>query len=564
MKLSDYVISTIKAAGVDTVFGFQGSNATHLINSIHTTPGIEYHQNNHEQASAFAACGYSEVKGMLGCAISSSGPGAINLIGGMVNAWFDSLPVIFLTGQLNSKALSPSINYRQHGFQEFDIVSVASNFTKYAVTVLDATQIRYHLEKAIWLATNGRQGGVLLDIPHDIQACDIDIKALNRFDPEETDLVLPEPTDIADCLNLLASAKRPLVLVGGGAKELRNNSLFDTFISEFNLPTVASLRGLDLLSHDSTHFYGFIGAYGNRYANLAIHDCDLLLVLGSRLDPLQIGNIPDGFGENAKIIHVDIDRYELNHNIRCDVAINSSCQKFIEALFEQRQHSLEPKNYREWYLHLDQLKRRYPVFSNVDDKTLPNQIIYSVSRFFAADDIITGDVGQNQMWTAQSIYLRDNMRLLNSGGLGSMGYSLPAAIGAAMANPVSRVLSISGDGGIQMNIQELATVKRLNLPIKIMIMNNQSLGLIRTYQNIVFNNNIGSVEGFSSPDYELIAKGYGIRYLSVGSVEELQTAESLLTDLLPLVIEVKLPIDTEVHPEPAYRMPVYIQSPLVD
>lgn len=561
MKVSDYIAYTLRDTGITEVFGFQGSNVTHIINSIFNTPGIEYIQNHHEQASAFAACAYSETSTCLAAAISSSGPGAINMIGGIVNAWFDSIPVIFLTGQLNSKALSPSCRYRQHGFQEFDIVKTVEHITKYAVSVLDPSQIRYHLEKAIYLAKSGRNGGVLLDIPHNIQTADVDISTLAGYIPDEA-IYNIDKDDISESLRLIEVSERPLVLVGAGAFKLRGSSLFSDFIKRFDLPVVASLRGLDVLSHDSKHFIGFIGSWGNRYANIAVSNCDLLIVLGSRLDFRQIGDFPKEFAKNAKIVHVDIDKDELSHNILPDLSINSRCFEYIDDLLKAAKG--EGKKHSLWFDELDSLKQSYPIYSHEDIKTIPNEIIYKLSLYFDGNDIITGDVGQNQMWTAQSVSLRDSMRLLNSCGLGSMGYSLPAAIGAAYAKPGSRVLCISGDGGIQMNIQELGTVARHALPIKIIIMNNESLGLIRTYQNIVFKNAIGSVDGFSSPDYMLLAKSYNLRYTSINSPKDLTEIESLLKDNLPLLVEVKLDATTEIHPEPAYMMPVHIQSPLVE
>ena len=561
MKVSDYIALTLKENGIEKVFGFQGSNVTHLINSIYNTEGIEYIQNNHEQASAFAACAYSEVTNNLGAAISSSGPGAINMISGIANAWLDSVPVVFLTGQLNSKTLSPSKEYRQHGFQEFNIVETVKDFTKYAVTVLDPLEIKYHLEKAIYLAKSDRKGGVLLDLPHNIQTADVDIASLKGYVQESEEILYATGEEISESLKLIKSAKRPLVLLGGGAKELRGSSYFYDFLSYFDLPVVASLRGLDVIPHNSKHFFGFIGSYGNRYANIAVSESDLLIVLGSRLDFRQIGDMPNEFAKNAKIIHVDISKEELNHNITPTIAINCSCSTFIRGMYDV--FNGETIEYPLWFKRLNELKRQYPIYSDEDTKTLPNEIIYHASRYFTGEDVITGDVGQNQMWTAQSVSLMDSMRLLNSAGLGSMGYSLPAAIGAAMAKDNIKVLSISGDGGIQMNIQELATVRRHNLPIKIMVMNNMSLGLIRTYQNIVFRNAVGSVDGFSSPDYRLLAKSYGIRYMVVETVDDILKLKNKFLDNKPLLVEVKLSCDTEVHPEPAYQKPVYIQAPLV-
>ncbi|MCL2539190.1 MAG: thiamine pyrophosphate-binding protein [Oscillospiraceae bacterium] len=560
MKVSDYIADRIHAEGVNAVFGFQGSNATHLIDSIAKTVGMRYVQNHHEQASAFAANAYASITGKIGCAVSSGGPGAINMIGGVANAWFDSVPVVFLTGQLNSGALRADKKHRQHGFQEFDIVASVREITKYAVTVLDASEIGQHLEEALFLAKNGRMGPVLLDIPHNIQSADIDVASHSRVPlaPNDDGPAIPGYA-VEKAFSLLKAAKKPIMLLGAGARALGENGAARLLAERFDIPAVASLKGLDTLAHDNRLFVGFIGSYGNRYANLAISECDLLLVLGSRLDMRQIGDYPEEFAKNATVLRVDIDENELAHNITPDVAITGYCSDFVRALLDVSEGFSIKRP--QWIQELDELKRRYPVFSHDDEKTLPNEIIRAASLAFSGDDVVTGDVGQNQMWTAQSIYLRDRMRLLNSGGLGSMGFSLPAAVGAFFANPKAKILAVTGDGGVQMNIQELGTIAREHIPVKILVMNNRSLGLIRTYQAIVFKNDIGSVDGFGSPDYELLAKSYGIPYAGIRDVGDIAAIESLLANREPLLAEVRLAPDTEVHPEPAYLKPVHIQSP---
>ena len=561
MKVTDYIAKKLKSEGITAVFGFQGSNVTHLINSIAGSGDIRYVQNHHEQASAFAANAYSVVSGKLGCAVTSGGPGAINLISGIANAWLDSVPVVFLTGQLNSKALRTVKDIRQNGFQEFDIAGTVGGFTKYAVTVLDAEDIRFQLEKALFLAKNGRPGPVLLDIPHNIQSADIDLKSIAVFAAgTEYDHAQILPSEVNEVFDVLKTANRPLLLLGGGARKLKNDPALSELIQRFDLAAVASLNGLDILPHDDKRFYGFIGSYGNRYANLAVRECDLLIALGSRLDTRQTGEFPFEFAKNAKIVHIDIDRNELKNKTFPHISICGDCGDFIKALSKI---SVSYSNSNPaWHCTLEKLKTVYPPFSDDDPKTLPNAVIRAASMAMAGSDIIIGDVGQNQMWTAQSVYLRDNMRLLNSGGLGAMGFSLPAAIGAVYASN-TKALAITGDGGLQMNLQELGTVAREKLPVKILLMNNQSLGLIRTYQAIVFKNAVGSVEGFGSPDYRLLSESYGIPYAAITSADEVAGIEPLLKNDSPLFVEMKLSADTEVHPEPAYMQPVHVQSPLI-
>ncbi|NMA06193.1 MAG: thiamine pyrophosphate-binding protein [Ruminococcaceae bacterium] len=565
MKVSDYISQSLSNLGIDTVFGFQGSNITHIIDSISKNDRLSYLQTHHEQGAAFAANAYAQIKGKTSVCVSSGGPGALNLISGIANAWFDSIPCLFITGQLSNYSDIKNKRVRQQGFQQFNIVKTVSHFTKYAKTLKSPEDIRFRLEKALYLASDGRKGPVLLDIPHNIASSEIDPDKCRSFyttfsDDQNEVLPFPNMSAINEVLKMIKNSKRPLILCGGGATSLRNGVLAN-LAKQLDIPIVASLHGLDIIPHDNPLFSGFIGSYGNRYANIAVSECDLLLVLGSRLDPKQIGDFQNEFAKNAKIVHVEIDPLEIE-NIPFPVkSLFCSVENFIKALSVLSNGVILTHN--KWRKKLNRLKELYPAVDKSDNKTLPNEIIRETSMLFSGNDIITADVGQNQMWTAQSVCIRDNMRLLNSGGLGSMGFSLPAAIGAAVAQKGSKVLCVSGDGGFQMNLQELNTVSRENLPIKILVMNNSSLGLIRTYQNIVFDNNIGSVEGFSSPDYKVLSNAYGIDYVAVRSAGEILEYKELFLNDRPLLCEVVMDSDTEVHPEPAYKMPVHIQSPIV-
>lgn len=563
MKLSDYVAAFLLEHGVRTVFGYQGSSVSHLIDSINRTNGLEYVQNYHEQASAFASNAYAQASGKVGVALACSGPGALNLISGVANAYFDSLPCFFLTGQVGSKGIRKDPLLRQLGFQETDIVSIAKPITKYCVTVMEPKRIRYYLELAFYQMQNGRKGPVLLDIPHDVQTADIDAEDLEPFvaDDKECSAAINQD-QIDSAAKIILQAKRPLLLIGGGARGLKEKELFSEFLRRYHIPTVCSLRGLDIVPHDYEDFVGFIGAYGNRCANLALHYCDALLILGSRLDDRQVGDFPEQFAPNAKIVHVDIDPHELNKTVPCDLAITMDCFAFLKELVDR---DTVERIHGKWNDTLQGWKMRFAHKAQKEsDYADPNDLIRSLSVQGKESTCYTGDVGQNLMWLAQSVFTKTGDILLASGGLGAMGYSLSAAIGAYYANKSRSVISFNGDGGLQMNLQELQTISQHRLPIRIIVFNNRSLGLIRAYQQKALGARYyGSVEGFASPDYRELARAYRLDYMEVTGNSTIETVDSILAHKGPCLIEVDVSEDSQVVPEPAYKRSFYQQSPLL-
>jgi acetolactate synthase-1/2/3 large subunit len=570
MKLSDYVMLYLRDKGVRTIFGYQGSSVSHLIDSLHRVGHLRYVQNNHEQASAFSANAYAQISGGLGVALSCSGPGATNLITGIANAYFDSLPCVFITGQVGLAGFKTHPLIRQHGFQETDIASIVKPITKFVATIFDPKEIRYNLEKAVYLAQEGRPGSVLVDIPHNVQTAEIEPESLTSFfDSEEYTTHTTSYDDMNDNTihevhQLLTSAKRPVVLLGGGSAHLKGTGLIETFISEYHIPVVASLRGLDIFSHDHECFSGFVGAYGNRYANFCVACSDVLLVLGSRLDTMQTGADIRQFARRANIIHVDIDIQELNRidrnktDIHCDVGL------FLGKMV--RHTGSRNVSADQWLETVGSWKRKYPSGAQSGTPYVnPNEIISALGAYLTQDAIICCDVGLNQMYVAQSIRLNGRRSLLNSGGHGAMGYSLPAAIGAYSVSMDRQIICIVGDGGIQMNSQELHTIAKERIPAKVIIMNNSSLGMIRAYQEkALAGKTYGSVDGFSSPDYHKIAGAYGFRYFRVSSMSDFRSSAPELTTVEPCIYEVLLDPNPQINPGPAYQRPVEDQFPFID
>ena len=553
------------------IFGYQGGSVTHLIDSLHKVKGLTYIQNYHEQASSFCADAYARVTGGVGVAIATSGPGATNLITGIANAYFDSVPCLFITGQVSTHAIKTKQAIRQQGFQETDIVSIVKPITKFAETVLKPEKIRFYLEKAIFHAQSGRPGPVLIDLPHNVQASEINPQALQSFyDSDEyasemKKKPLPDKNVVRQVVAMLAEAKRPVVLAGGGMISVRGQGIFKILVHACDLPVVGSLRGLDAVGHDDEHFCGFIGSYGNRYANFAVAKSDLLLVLGSRLDERQTGDDRTLFARGAQIVHVDVDPHELGHNVRETISVCCDIESFLNALVAEIGD--RRFNNKAWLNHIHRWKTKYPSYpvhahaADID----PNEFLHVLSTKVSDHAVVCADIGQNMMWVAQSFCLSGDRQLLCSSGHGAMGYSLPAGIGAHFASPDRQMICVMGDGGIQMNLQELQTVSRERIPVKIFVMNNQSLGMVRGYHEKYFNNRcFGTVEGYANPDFERLAYAFNIAYTKICTREDFDRLDRGLDIESPHLFEVVLSPTTQVIPEPAPRRAVEDQLPLLD
>ncbi len=567
MKLSDYVIDYIVGQGVNHIFEFVGGAIVHLLDSTYDRDDISCVSVHHEQAGAFAAEAYARINGRLGVAMATSGPGALNMLTGIGSCYFDSVPCLFITGQVNTYEYKFDRPVRQIGFQETDIVAVAKPLLKYAELVVDAEKIRYYLEKAVYLAQSGRPGPVLLDIPMNIQRAQIDPEKLESFfTSREYENIVKQPDiseHIAEIAAMIAEAKRPMILAGGGIRTGNAADELHEFVTRTGIPVVASLMGLDAVSHDNPEFIGMIGSYGNRYSNLALANCDLLLVFGSRLDTRQTGTRPDTFARAAKKIQVDIDPLELNNKIKMDLAIHYDIKEFLRLLNEKMRDSAK-QDLQKWYDRVTFYKEKYPTVSKIDEECIePNSFMELLAKYSQEGDIVCLDVGQHQMWAAQSFRLNKNQRMLNSGGMGAMGFALPAAIGAIKAEPQVNAIVIAGDGGIQINIQELDLIVKHNLPIKIFVLNNGCLGMVRQFQDLYFDGRRQStVIGYSCPDLVNIAKAYGLMTYEIDSSENAEAIiKSAFSDKRPAFVNVRLELATAVNPKLVVNRPIEDMSP---
>lgn len=571
MKLSDYVVKFLKDNGVTTIFGYQGGAITHFVDSIYNEDGIEFLSTYHEQSSAFAAESYARVNGNIGVALATSGPGATNLVTGIGSAFFDSIPCLYITGQVNTYEYKSSCCVRQEGFQETDIVSIVKPITKYAIMVKKAEKIKYYLEKAIYIAKTDRPGPVLLDIPMNIQRAEINPDILESFyDSDRYKREKKENVNIDNIDRLIEMMKesiRPVILAGGGIRSANATNELEELIEITGIPVVTTLMGIDAIDHENTCHVGFIGAYGNRYSNFTVANSDLLIVLGSRLTSRQTSTITNSFARNAKIVHIDIDNNELNKKIKEDLSIQCDLKFFLNKLSISSSECNFNFDYSPWREKVGEYKDLYPSYPTQKGKNRidPNEFMHKLSQILNDNSIICLDIGQNQIWASQSLKIKKGQRLLNAGGMGSMGFALPAAIGAYTAKPDAKVIAIAGDGGIQMNIQELQTVVREKMPIKIIIINNKSLGMIRHFQEMYFESRYcGTIEGYSTPDFVKIGSAYGIESFKISDENQIDELEKKLNDNKSHIIEVELNNLTYVIPKLAMGRPIEDQDPLID
>ena len=556
MKVSDYLVEFFISKGITDVFGYPGGMVTHLMNSFAKHAGqISAHVTYHEQAAAFAACGYAQISGKVGVAYATSGPGATNLITGICNAYFDSIPVIFITGQVNSNELSGQYKVRQRGFQETDIVSMVTSVTKCAVRLEDPEKIQYEIEKAYEKATSGRPGPVLLDICMDVFRADIEINpAVHNSSNEDRNHIVDINSVCNQLSKELQTAKCPVFLIGAGIKCANKEKEIKKALEKIEIPVVSSMISFDVMP-DNPHYYGFVGAYGTRTANFIVAKSDLIITIGSRLDIRQVGAKRENFAPNAKIIRYDIDMGELSYKVHSNEI--QHCIDIDALVKVLNRVKLTPKP--AWLAMCEAIKK---TLSKIDTNRA-NEIVEKLSKLIPPEAVITTDVGQNQVWVVQSFKMKKNQKVLFSGGLGSMGYSLPAAIGAYYGSGKRPVWCFSGDGGIQMNIQELQYLARENIPVKIIVLNNNSLGMIRQFQEIYFESRYFQTVprgGYNAPDFAKVAKAYGIKGETVDAVD----VDNIAWAEGPELYDIHIDGNTYVTPKLEFGKPNQDQAPYID
>lgn len=506
---ADVFIKSLIEEGVDTIFGYPGGVTIPLHDRLTDYPEIKHILPRHEQGAAFAADGYYRVTGKAGVCLTTSGPGATNLITGIANAYMDSIGMVAITCQVATNMLGSD------AFQEVDITGITQPITKHNYVVNDVKDLPRIVREAFHLATTGRPGPVHIDLPVDVLKTEWE----GDFDyPPEMDLPgykVPGKADkkhVEEALKLINRAAKPIVMAGHGIIISKAEKEFKQFIEKANTPVISTLLGLGALPDTHPQHFGMLGMHGMAYANYAVHNADLIIGIGLRFDDRITGKIDD-FAKDAHVIHLDIDPAEIGKNTVVDVPLLGDCKQVLEQInegLEKQDHSEWLSQISNWCDKTDMCKIQKGSRTNKESKKLmAGDFIREIDRVTDSDATVVTDVGQNQMWTAQFYnYTRPN-QLLSSGGLGSMGYSLPAAVGAQFGDPDAEVWSLMGDGGIQMNIQEFGTIMEHQLPLKMVMFNNGYLGMVRQWQFLFYDKNYSATK-LTNPDFVKIAKSYGI------------------------------------------------------
>lgn len=503
------VTESLKAQGVSTVFGYPGGAIMPVYDALYDA-GLEHLLCRNEQGAAMAAIGYARASGKVGVCIATSGPGAANLITGLGDALMDSIPIVAITGQVASSLIGTD------AFQEADVLGLSLACTKHSFLVQSIEELPEIIAKAFQIAASGRPGPVLVDIPKDIQIAPTDLKPICYNLEKPTAL---SADNLAQALELLKQAKRPVMYVGGGVGMANAVPALRAFLAETQMPSVSTLKGLGAVETKNPYYMGMLGMHGTKAANYAVQECDLLLAFGARFDDRVTGKL-DTFAPHAKVIHADIDMAEIGKLRRPDVALRGDLVQALTALSQ-------PLQIAEWQQRVAQLKQEHDFCYGVNQGETfinPLWLLNRLSKKKSRSAVITTDVGQHQMWSAQHMQHHAPENYITSAGYGTMGFGLPAAIGAKKARPNDDVILISGDGSIMMNIQELGTFKRGKTPVKIVLLDNQRLGMVRQWQELFFNARFSNTILDDNPDFVMLAAAFGIQGERITKGEEVEGA----------------------------------------
>lgn len=552
-----YVVKALQEENVDILFNYPGAATIDIMDELYKQDQVKVILPRHEQALAHAADGYARSTGKVGVCMVTSGPGATNLVTGIATAYSDSVPMVCITGQVDLALMG------NDAFQEVDTVGIVRNVSKYAVTVRDRKDLGRILKEAFYIARTGRPGPVVVDIPKNIQ------KAMGSdVYPDEVNIRGYKPNttvhigQVKKACSVIAKAKRPLFLLGGGISISGANELMTQLVDKTGIPVVTTLMGKGAISSRHPLYLGNVGIHGGYAPNVAITDCDVMISIGTRFNDRITGKLST-FAQNCKIVHIDVDAASISKNIKVDIPIVADAKLAIEALLEY----IEPHDLGDWPAQLQQLKEERPVTQAGEEGLTPQNIIDYINNHYDRP-VVTTDVGQNQLWTTQFLEIEGNHQLLTSGGLGTMGYGFPAAIGAQFGNPTKRVFAICGDGGVQMNIQEFATAMHYHLPVTLVVINNGYLGNVRQWQqlfydkryactNLLMNESaivtrdmIDNDEFEYAPDFVKLAEAYGAQGIRVTKAEELEAAFTKADAFKkgPTLIECIVPTELNVLP----------------
>ena len=536
-KLSgaEIVIACLKEQGVDTVFGYPGGAILNIYDALYKhSDEIHHVLTSHEQGAAHAADGYARASGKVGVCLATSGPGATNLVTGIASAYMDSSPVVAITCNVANPILG------KDSFQEIDIAGISMPITKYNFIVKDVKELAGVLRRAFRIARSGRPGPVLVDITKDVTAAE------TEYEPKSIAVAsmqeLPAAEKLTEAISLLRAAKKPCIMAGGGAILSEASPALKRFAHKLDAPVCCTLMGQGAFDQNDRLYTGMVGMHGTKTSNYTVSDCDLLVVVGARFSDRVAGS-PKQFAAKAKILQIDVDEAEVNKNIHVAAALIGDAGQILSCLAE----SLEQQHHREWLSEISRRKEQFPL--QVGEGLTGPRVIRELDALTPDDAIIVTEVGQHQMWAAQHYSYRSPRTFLTSGGLGTMGFGLGAAIGAQSAMPERVVVNVAGDGCFRMNMNELATVAREELPLIELIVNNHALGMVRQWQTLFYEKRYSSTVLRDHVDYCKIAEAMGIRAYCVTSVEELRAALSeAVASRKPAVLDVRIDSDEKVFP----------------
>ena len=540
------LLESMYREGVTTFFGYPGGAVIDIYDALADSP-LEHILVRHEQGAVHAADGYARASGKVGVCLVTSGPGATNAVTGVATAYADSIPMVIFTGQVSSPLIG------NDAFQEVDIVGITRPCTKHNYLVKDLTKLAQTIRQAFYLARTGRPGPVLVDLPKDL------MQAKTEFVwPEEVRMrsynpnYKPNLVQLRRAAELIVEAKRPIILMGGGAVGANACPALKRFAERFSVPVVSTLMGMSGFPCSHPLWGGMVGMHGAAYANRALTETDLIIAVGTRFADRVTGKL-SVFAKNARIIHMDIDPTSIRKNVKVDVPVVADCREAMEQLYQVLEACAKTTDFaadhKEWLDRLNSLRQEFPLSYTKNGNIKPQHVIEALSQLAPENTVVATEVGQHQMWSAQFFQFSTPRTWLTSGGLGTMGYGLPAAMGAQCAKPDSLVVNVAGDGSIQMNIQEMATIVENKLPVKIIILNNCNLGMVRQWQELFYAGNYMSTCMSGQPDFVKLAEAYGAEgYRIVHEADLMETLAKALSSPNPAIIDVHVDREEKVYP----------------
>ncbi|MEP8941082.1 acetolactate synthase 2 catalytic subunit [Enterobacter mori] len=524
MNGAQWVVHALRAQGVETVFGYPGGAIMPIYDALYDG-GVEHLLCRHEQGAAMAAIGYARATSKIGVCMATSGPGATNLITGLADALLDSVPVVAITGQVASPFIGTD------AFQEVDVLGLSLACTKHSFLVQSLEELPRVMAEAFEVASSGRPGPVLVDIPKDIQVAPGDLEP--HFSTVESDDAFPH-AEVEEARQMLAQAKQPMLYIGGGVGMAQAVPALREFIATTQMPATCTLKGLGAVDANYPYYLGMLGMHGTKAANLAVQECDLLIAVGARFDDRVTGKL-NTFAPNAKVIHMDIDPAEMNKLRQAHVALQGDLNALLPAL-------QQPLDINAWRQHTADMRAEHAWrYDHPGEAIYAPLLLKQLSDRKPADSVVTTDVGQHQMWSAQHMTYTRPENFITSSGLGTMGFGLPAAVGAQVARPNDTVICISGDGSFMMNVQELGTVKRKQLPLKIVLLDNQRLGMVRQWQQLFFQERYSETTLTDNPDFLTLASAFGIPGQHITRKDQVEAAlDTMLNSDGPYLLHVSI------------------------